>query len=77
MAVPSFQVNPKDVISLREKSLKLTPFVDLPKLLEKHELPSWLSFDSQKMEGRILNEPTKEELKVPFDIKIIVEYYSR
>lgn len=75
--IPSFQVKPKDTIALREKSLKLAPFVDLPKILEKHELPSWLSLDSKKMEGRVLGMPTKEELKVPFDIKMIVEYYSR
>ncbi len=77
VTIPSFQVKPKDIVALGEKSLKLPLFADLPKILAKHELPNWLSFDIKKFEGRILNKPTKEELKVPFDIKMIVEFYSR
>lgn len=75
--IPSFQVKSKDVVALKEKSLKSPLFADLSKILAKQELPTWLSFDLKKFEGIILSKPTREELKTPFDIKMVVEFYSR
>jgi len=44
---------------------------------EKSSLPSWLSFDSKKMAIEIKKIPAKEEIDLPFDINLIIEFYSR
>jgi small subunit ribosomal protein S4 len=77
VTIPSYQAKPNDIITLREKSLKSAFFADLPKILEKVEVPNWLFLDVKKMEGKVLNKPDKNTIVVPFDINKIIEFYSR
>jgi len=75
--IPSYELKPGDTINIRESSLKLFPFRNLSEELKKQEIPSWLSLDLKTLQGKILNKPTKEDLGEIFDVKLIVEYYSR
>ncbi len=75
--LPSFQVKPKDVIKVKKSSLKSNLFKGLKIRLKKHKTPSWLSLDKKKLEGKVVSWPTKEDIKVPIDIQMIIEYYSR
>jgi small subunit ribosomal protein S4 len=40
-------------------------------------LPSWLEFSTERLEGRVLAMPAREEIDVPVSEQLIVEYYSR
>jgi small subunit ribosomal protein S4 len=40
-------------------------------------IPSWLSFDQAEKTVTIVKDPEREELDVPVDEQLIVEYYSR
>lgn len=75
--IPSFELKPGDVVSIRESSLKLVPFKDLSETLKKQETVAWLSLDPKALAGKVLNKPTREDLAEAFDVKLIVEYYSR
>jgi len=75
--IPSMLVEPGDVISVREKSKRLTYFKNLAKELGRKPVPDWLSLDPVTMTGRVLRLPTREEIDVPVREQLIVEYYSR
>ncbi len=75
--VPSMLVEPGDVISVRERSKKLTYFKDRARELERKVVPDWMSLDTLSMSGRILNLPAREDLDLPLSEQLIVEYYSR
>jgi len=75
--IPSMLVKPGDVISVREKSKRLTYFKNLAKELGRKPVPDWLSLDPVTMTGRVLRLPTREEIDVPVREQLIVEYYSR
>ncbi len=75
--IPSYQVKPGDVISLKPRSQNLKIFEDLPLKLKQYQPPPWLSLDKEKKEGRCLNWPNLEEVIFPFDIDLVVQYYSR
>lgn len=75
--IPSFQVKSNQTIAIREKSQKSKVFEGLADKLAKLELSSWLSVDAVKLTGKILNNPKPEDTKVNFDIKKIIEFYSR
>jgi len=75
--VPSYLVSPGDVISVREGSRSATYFKERTQLLSDSNLPSWLSLDTASMSGSVLNEPTREEIAIPLNEQLIVEYYSR
>ena len=75
--IPSYQVRKGDVISIKPQKAKKANFQNLKNLLKKHNLPSWLKLDLEKLEGKVIGEPTLEEAAPPVEISSIFEYYSR
>jgi len=75
--IPSFQLRKGDIIKIRSRSLKLKPFVDLKEKLKDKEVPGWLSLDLKNLEGKIVDEPSFQEEPLEFDIRAIIEFYSR
>jgi small subunit ribosomal protein S4 len=75
--IPSILVKPGDVISVKEKNKKLTYFKELAKEIEHRPVPDWMSRDSLNMTGRILGFPRREDINIPVNEQLIVEYYSR
>lgn len=75
--IPSYQVKSNQTIAIRAKSQKSKVFEGLSDKLAKLELPSWLAVDATQLTGKILNPPKPEDSKVNFDIKKIIEFYSR
>ena len=74
---PSMLVKANDVITVRERSRKLSYFQDLHKALEHVTAPEWLSVDAANMQGRVQGLPSREQLEVPIKEQLIVEFYSR
>lgn len=67
--IPSFQVQPKDIIKVKK------PNIDI--VLKKYKPPTWLSLDKNKLEGKIISLPKREDINIPVDVQMVVEYYSR
>ncbi|MCX6810874.1 MAG: 30S ribosomal protein S4 [Candidatus Berkelbacteria bacterium] len=44
---------------------------------DKVNLPSWISFDAKTKIIKLKNLPNKDEIELPFDINLVIEYYSR
>jgi small subunit ribosomal protein S4 len=68
--VPSFKVQPKQVISMKKT----------PKDFEVKKdavIPSWLKLDKKSLKVEVLRVPTRIEVGVDVDEKLIVEFYSR
>ena len=77
MTIPSYHVKIGDVIGIRPQSRQLKIFEDLPLRLKQYEPPLWLALDKEKLEGRCLKEPGGEGFVFPFDINLVVQFYSR
>ena len=75
--IPSFLVKTGDVIAVRERSRGLTYFKNLSTVMEHKVAPEWLSLDISKMEGRVLNLPTREDIDASLNEQLIVGYYAR
>jgi small subunit ribosomal protein S4 len=76
--VPSFIVEPGDVISVADSSRQHPYFKAVVDDLEHRAVPSWLSRDSVTMAGRVLALPTRESMDIPMiNEQLIVEFYSR
>lgn len=75
--IPSFALRPSDRIALRAGSQKTAFFKQRRELLGKRTIPSWLSLDADQLEGRVLTLPTRQEIDVPIQEQLIVEFYSR
>ena len=73
--IPSYQVTPGQVISVRDKSRTLYQ----SKLLLNRFVsrPQFVSFDADKLEGTLVRLPEREELDADINEALIVEYYNR
>jgi small subunit ribosomal protein S4 len=75
VTIPSFLVKEGDVISIKPSSQKMLIFKKLEETIKKHEAPEWLSLDADKMEGKVKGFP--KNVEVPFDINLVVDFYSK
>ena len=77
VTIPSYEVGPGDVITIRPQSKQKMIFAALPEKLKKHEAPSWILLDKKTHEVKIKSDPNTEGIVQNFNISSIIEYYSR
>jgi small subunit ribosomal protein S4 len=76
--IPSYLVSPGDVISVRSSSRSKTYFKDRTQIMQGNmSAPAWLSLNLAEMSGSVVNEPSREDVEIPLNEQLIVEYYSR
>ena len=76
--IPSYRVQPEDVVAIREKAknqLRVKEAVTLSQ--EMNLVPAWLEVDSTKMEGVFKAYPDRDELSAAINESLIVELYSK
>lgn len=73
--IPSYQVRVGDVIGVKETSRSSEKFKQLAET--EKVTPEWLSIDMDKMEGRVVAEPKREDIDIPVEETLIVELYSK
>ena len=75
--IPSYQVSPDDVISVREKSRKQLRIQDALNAAEQIGIPEWVEVDIKKMQGRFKSVPERDELPPDINESLVVELYSK
>ena len=73
--IPSDEVQPGQVISLRERSKNLQIVKDALEAVVGRA--PFVSFDEDKMEGTLVRLPERDELDANIDESLIVEYYNK
>jgi small subunit ribosomal protein S4 len=73
--IPSYQVKAGDLVGVREKSKSLEAIVD--SLASRANKFPWLEWDEEKMVGKFINYPTREEIPENIKEQLIVELYSK
>jgi small subunit ribosomal protein S4 len=74
---PSYPVKKGDIITLKPQKIQKGIFKNLKNLLKKYKPPAWLELNVEKLEGKVVGEPSLEEAAPPVEISAIFEYYSR
>lgn len=72
---PGLQVKPGDVIKVKEASTKSSKFKEIRDMVVT--TPSWLTVDVDKLEGKMLSVPERDEIDTPVEEQLIVELYSK
>ena len=76
--VPSYQVRPGDVVSVRESSKSGSAVFDVAlDASGSRTMPSWLSFNESEKNAKVLALPEREEMEMGVEEHLIVEFYSR
>jgi len=75
--IASSLVEAGDVISINERSRNNGHFQGLTEVLEHQNVPVWLVLNPSAMSGTVASLPTRDQIEVPIDEQLIVEFYSR
>ncbi len=73
--IPSYRLKAGDVIEVRESKKELELFKQLKGM--KIVMPKWLEFDSEKLVGKVVALPTREDVDLEIHEHLIIELYSR
>ncbi len=75
--IPSAICKPGDEVAVREHSKGVEYFKTRALMLNQKGVPPWLRLDPNALAGRVLALPTRQDLELPFDEALVVEYYQR
>jgi small subunit ribosomal protein S4 len=75
--VPSFLAKPTDVIAVRERSRQVTRIQEALELAQRRGVPDWLEVTPEQFSGRVKALPTRSDLTMPINEKLVVELYSK
>jgi small subunit ribosomal protein S4 len=75
--IPSAMIKPGDVITVHASSRGTTYFKDRGQIMQGSRVPAWLSVSQADMKGTMLSAPAREDVEIPLNEQLIVEYYSR
>jgi small subunit ribosomal protein S4 len=75
--IPSYLVKPGDIVELREKSKKIVRILEALEGVARRGVPQWLELDKEQMKGSVKGLPTREDITIPIQEKLIVELYSK
>ncbi len=75
--IPSYQLKPGDVITVHETMLKSKPIQEARQRAHTRSLPDWLQFDHQALTGQVVSIPTRDQIDVPVEEQLVIEFYSR
>ena len=77
VTIPSYEVSMGDVISVRPGSQQKVIFSKLEEDVKNTKTPPWLSVDAEKKEIKIAGEPTADQSDLLFDVRSVLEFYTR
>ncbi len=75
VTIPSYALKIGDIIKIREGSKNSKLFENLGARLKEYTSPTWLRFDVDKLEGKVLEKPKNTETFL--DLNAVLEFYSR
>lgn len=73
--IPSYEVKAGDVIAVKEKSASSPKFKEIKDMAIT--VPSWMTVDTEKLEGKVVTVPTRADIDTPVAEHLIVELYSK
>ena len=75
--LPSYRVRPGDEIAVAEKSRNLELIRQNLEAMKGRKVGPWLSLDVEGMKGKFLRLPDREDLALPVNEQLVIEFYSR
>ncbi|MCG6899070.1 MAG: 30S ribosomal protein S4 [Gammaproteobacteria bacterium] len=75
--IPSYQVQPSDVVSTTEKGRSQLRIKSAIELAQQRGFADWIDVDTKKIEGVYKSRPERGELPADINEHLIVELYSK
>jgi len=76
VSIPSYQVRPGDEIAVRPSSRSMEQFKAIAESAPP-TVPAWLSLGDDRLSGKVLSVPTRDQIDLDIQEQLIVELYSK
>jgi small subunit ribosomal protein S4 len=74
--IPSYQVRPDDVVTVKERSMEVLPILHSIDTLDRN-VPEWMEVDTEARKITIQALPSREQIDTEIQEQLIVELYSK
>jgi small subunit ribosomal protein S4 len=75
--IPSYFVRAGDVVAVKERSRQTTRVLTALEGVQRRGVPEWAELDRDSCSGKIKLLPTRSDITMPINEKLIVELYSK
>jgi len=75
ISIPSCQVRVNDIITFSSDKTAKIPYVEQNLANKDLLLPTWL--EKKDLTGKLVMEPTAEEIEKQINLRLVIEFYSR
>ena len=75
--IPSYIVRVGDMVSVKEQSRQIARVLSAMEGVQRRGVPDWAELDRDTCSGRIKLLPTRSDITMPINEKLIVELYSK
>jgi small subunit ribosomal protein S4 len=75
--IPSYRIRIGDTVAVAEKATNLSVVKAAIISSARVEVPAWLQVDVEKLQGKVLSLPTRDQIDCPVREQLIVELYSK
>ena len=75
LSIPSHQVKTGDMISFTSEKSQKIPYIEKSLVNKDIIVPAWL--EKKATVGKLIIEPTNDEIAKQVDLRLVIEYYSR
>lgn len=76
-SIPSMRVKAGDVITLKESSRSSEAIKAILEANAARPVPKWLDVDRNTLEAKVVALPNREDIDLPVEEHLIVEFYSK
>ncbi len=77
VTIPSYSLRVGDTVTVQNKSTKNVSIQHAIEEVKGRGIPDWLTFDGEKLSGKVSSLPTREQINLPVQEQLIVELYSK
>ena len=75
--IPSMSLKAGDEVKITDSSKEIARIVDSVESVERRGVPAWLVLDRKALSGKISTLPTRADVTMPIEERLIVELYSK
>lgn len=75
LSIPSYQVRVGEMIGFLTEKIQKIPYIEKSLSNKDIIIPSWL--EKKAIIGKLIAEPTNEEIAKQINLRLVIEYYSR
>lgn len=75
--IPSFLIKKGDFVEVQEKSRQVVRIQAALEGLKRRDVPQWLEIQPAVFKGKVRDLPSRDDVTIPMEERLIVELYSK